>query len=170
LSSIYASDSIDGENPDSKAASNILLMKNTVVPDVLQIRNDVPVTQGPNVHLEVMLCENANQKVQDENHSLGQDLKNPTTQCTGTEISQKCITDGKGIQGEDVGYSNEISVSEACTRGLGCQGNPPESGDSSKDLGGQEKPPGAEEYSSEMISQANLQTLRILTSTQNPRI
>lgn len=154
LSSIYASNSIDGENSDSKAASNILLMKNTVVPDVLQIRNDVPVTQGPNVHLEVMLCENANQKVQDENHSLGQDLKNPTTQCTGTEISQKCITDGKGIQGEDVGYSNEISVSEACTRGLGCQGNPPESGDSSKDLGGQEKPPGAEEYSSEMISQA----------------
>lgn len=153
LSSIYASDSIDGENPDSKAASNILLMKNTVVPDVLQIRNDFPVTQDPNVHLEVMLCENANQKLQDESHSLGQDLENPTTQCTGAVVSQNCITDGKVIQGEDLGYSNEISVPGACLRGLGCQENPPESGDFSRDLGGQEKSPGSEDSISEMNSQ-----------------
>lgn len=155
LSSIYASDLKDGENPARKAASDILLMKNSLVPDVLQIRNEIPAAQDPNDQLEVMLCENTNRKFQGKNHSLGKDLKDPITQCTGTVISRNCITDGKGIHGRDVGYSNEISPSEACIKGQGCQGNPPESGEYSRDLGGQ-KPRGSKDSSSDMINQAKL--------------
>eukprot|EP01018_Ginkgo_biloba_P015729 Gb_11471 [translate_table: standard] len=114
-SSSESVDALDGGDSDNKPDSTNPSMRNTVVPDILEVENDA-ICHDSKFHLEVMLVENAVHEPKDEIPSPEHGLKTVTSQCTGTVVSQNHMNHGEGMV-----HNKEISDSEDSSRDLGGQ-------------------------------------------------